>query len=156
MVPPAPGATLTPDGQDDMRGVLLVAHGSRDPAWATPFESLRERIALQGTIVELAYLERMAPDMMSAAHNLAAQGCTRAVVIPLFLGQGGHVREDLPRLVAEAMRNNPSLALRLTAPIGEDARVLDAIAAVCIAERDATPAIGVTLHTAAVPSANRR
>ena len=77
-------------------------------------------------------------------------------MIPLFLGQGGHVREDLPRLVAEAMRTSPSLELHLTAPIGEDARVLDAIAAVCIAERDAACAIEVTPRTAAVPPANRR
>lgn len=136
MTRPANGATADVTHARPARGVLLIAHGSRDPAWAEPFERLRERIELLDTVVELAYLERMAPDLATAAHNLAGRGCTRAVVVPLFLGQGGHVREDLPRLVAEAMAKSPSITLTLTQPVGEDARVLDAIAAVCIAERD--------------------
>jgi sirohydrochlorin cobaltochelatase len=117
-------------------GILLIAHGSRDAGWAAPFERLRERIALQGSVVELAYLERMTPDLADAARNLALRGCSHAVVVPLFLGQGGHVREDLPRLVADAMRKHPSLALRLSTPVGEDPQVLDAIAAACISRDD--------------------
>lgn len=27
-----------------MRAILLLAHGSRDPAWKAPFERLREKI----------------------------------------------------------------------------------------------------------------
>ena len=133
---PANRATADVPHTRSTRAVLLVAHGSRDPAWAEPFERLRERIQLMDTVVELAYLERMAPDLATAARNLAGRGCTRAVVVPLFLGKGGHVREDLPRLVAEAMAKCPSITLTLTQPVGEDARVLDAIAAVCVAQRD--------------------
>lgn len=118
-------------------GILLIAHGARDAAWALPFERLCERIARQGRIVALAYVERMAPDMAGAARNLVDRGCTHAVVVPLFLGQGSHVREDLPRLVADAMQKHPSLTLRLAPPIGEDPQVLDAIASACIA-RDET------------------
>ena len=117
-------------------GILLIAHASRDAAWAAPFERLRERIARQGSVVELAYLERMTPVLADAARNLAQRGCSHAVVVPLFLGQGGHVREDLPRLVADAMRKHPPLALRLSTPIGEDPQVLDAIAAACISRDD--------------------
>ncbi len=116
--------------------MLLIAHGSRDPAWATPFTSVHARIAAVGIAVELAFLERMTPDLATAAAALAARGCTRASVIPLFLGQGGHVREDLPRLVADAMRRTPALALELALPIGENPKLLDAIAAACIALHD--------------------
>jgi len=129
----ATGKSSHPSGRG---GILLIAHGSRDAAWAAPFERLRERIALQGSVVELAYLERMTPDLADAARNLAQRGCSHAVVVPLFLGQGGHVREDLPRLVADAMLKNPSLALRLSTPIGEDPQVLDAIAAACLGRDD--------------------
>jgi len=113
--------------------VLLVAHGSRDPAWAAPFEALRARIAAQHINVELAYLELMKPDVESAAAALASRGCAYATVVPLFLGQGAHVRDDLPRRVAAAMQASPSIALALVPPIGENADVLDAIAAACIA-----------------------
>ncbi|HEY5364907.1 MAG TPA: CbiX/SirB N-terminal domain-containing protein [Casimicrobiaceae bacterium] len=122
-----------PSAAHRTRGVLLVAHGSRDPAWAAPFEALRARIAAQHINVELAYLELMKPDVESAVAALAARGCTHATVVPLFLGQGGHVRDDLPRRVAAAMQASPSIALALVPPIGENADVLDAIAAACIA-----------------------
>jgi sirohydrochlorin cobaltochelatase len=115
------------------KGILLVAHGSRDPGWVTPFEQLRERVGAHGHRVVLAYLERMVPDIETAVRELVAQECTHAVVVPLFLGQGGHVREDLPRIVAAEMQRHPSIMLTLMPPIGEDARVLDAIAAACVA-----------------------
>ena len=118
-------------------GVLLIAHGSRDPGWAAPFETLRKILAAQSVVVELAFLERMQPDLAAAAASLVDRGCTRAVVVPVFLGQGGHVREDLPRLVAEAMRLHPAIALSLAAPIGEDPQVINAIALACIGLRDA-------------------
>ena len=118
--------------------VLLFAHGSRDPAWARPFERLRALIAGQGVVVELAYLERMVPDLATAAGALAARGCRSAVVVPVFLGQGSHVREDLPALVGAAQREHPALVLRLARPIGDDDEVLRAIAAACLAARTAS------------------
>ena len=60
----AAGKSSHPSGRG---GILLIAHGSRDAAWAAPFERLRERIALRGGVVELAYLERMTPDFADAA-----------------------------------------------------------------------------------------
>jgi sirohydrochlorin cobaltochelatase len=126
-------------GPDSTReAVLLFAHGSRDPAWAEPFERLRALVAAQGAMVELAYLERMTPDLATAAGTLAARGCTAAVVVPVFLGQGSHVREDLPLLVAAASREHPALALRLAPPIGDNEDVLRAIAAACAAARTMT------------------
>ena len=123
------------------RGVILVAHGSREPGWAAPFERIRDRIAAEGMPVVVAYLERMAPDLNDAARELAAAGCEAAIVVPLFLGQGSHVREGLPKLVAAAMTVHPSLALTLADAIGEAPQVQEAIAeaslaAASIARRD--------------------
>ncbi len=124
------GTTLPP------AGVLLIAHGSRDASWAAPFNALRDTLAAQAIVVELAYLERMQPDLAGAAASLVNRGCARAVVVPVFLGQGGHVRDDLPRLVADAMRSNPTIKLTLAPPIGEDPHVINAIAQVCTALLD--------------------
>jgi len=56
-------------------GILLFAHGARDPAWAQPFErardALRQRAEAQGTTVRLAFLEFMSPDILAAGHELA-------------------------------------------------------------------------------------
>ena len=43
----------------------------------------------------------MAPDLAEPAPRSSAPGATRIDVVPLFLGTGGHVREDLPPLVAQ-------------------------------------------------------
>ncbi len=114
-------------------GVLLIAHGSREPAWAGPFERVRARVAARGVAVALGYLERMQPDMAGAAAELFKAGCRRAVVVPLFLGQGGHVLEDLPRLVAEAEARVPGIDLGLVEAVGELDGVQQAIAEAALA-----------------------
>ncbi len=104
-------------------GILLFAHGARDPAWAQPFEAvarrLSERATAQGHAVTLAFLEFMSPDILAAGAALAAQGCTEVAVVPLFLGAGGHVRKDLPRLLGELADAHPNVQWRLSAAVGE-------------------------------------
>jgi sirohydrochlorin cobaltochelatase len=116
------------------RGLILFAHGARDPRWAEPFERLRAKVqhARPQMPVALAYLESMAPDLDTAVAQLVAAGCERLRVVPLFLGQGGHVRRDLPALVERAGARYAALAIELAQPIGENDLVLDQIAAVCI------------------------
>lgn len=117
-----------------MRAVLLLAHGSRDPAWKAPFERLRDKIATRApaTPVENAYLEHTAPDVIEASNRLVARGATAIEVIPLFLGPGGHVRSDLPRLAAEIRAAHPAVDVSVVAPIGEADSVIDAIAGYCL------------------------
>ena len=101
------------------RGLLLFAHGARDPRWAEPFEQ----------VVQLAFLEFMAPTLTDAGHALAAAGCERVDVVPLFLGAGGHVRKDLPELLAALRSACPGTEWRLRRAIGEIDSVIDAMAA---------------------------
>ena len=119
-----------------MDGLLLFAHGARDAAWARPFEAVAERLraARPATPLALAYLEFMSPDMETAAAELVAAGCTRVHVLPLFLGTGGHVRRDVPPLLARlAERHGNAIEWRLQAPLGEQDAVLDAITQTCLA-----------------------
>jgi sirohydrochlorin cobaltochelatase len=113
-------------------GVVLFAHGSRDPEWAQPFESIASRLA-EKFLVRVAYLELMRPALDEAVSALAAAGAKSVRVVPVFLGAGGHVKEDLPRLVAAARRAHPDLKIVLEKPIGEQGEVLAAIAAVIAA-----------------------
>ena len=111
-------------------GILLFAHGARDPNWALPFEAvanrLRARTQDQGSQVHgvapevtLAFLEFMSPDIAAAGDDLAARGCTDVSVVPLFLGAGGHVRKDLPRLMGELAERHPEVSWRLCPAVGE-------------------------------------
>jgi sirohydrochlorin cobaltochelatase len=117
------------------RGLLLFAHGARDPNWAVPFEAVARRAAerLPDAIVRLAFLEFMTPDLRSAGTELAEAGCTTVDVLPLFLGAGGHVRKDLPKLIAELAKVYPAVDWRLRDAVGEDEHVISAMADVAIA-----------------------
>jgi len=116
-------------------GLILFAHGARDPRWAEPFERLREKVvrARPGTPVRLAYLEQMRPDLDTAVDELLEVGCRVIRIAPVFLGQGGHVRQDLPVLVQSVSSRHPEARIALAEAVGENDAVLDAMAAACIA-----------------------
>jgi sirohydrochlorin cobaltochelatase len=112
------------------RGLILFAHGARDPRWAEPFERLHDRTRKlrPGLATRLAYLELMKPDLAGAAAELVAEGCSEIRVVPVFLGQGGHVREDLPEIAKGLAERYPSVQFSFLPPAGEDDAVLDALA----------------------------
>ena len=122
------------EGAASRVGLVLFAHGARDPRWAEPFERLRGKVqrARPGNAVRLAYLEMMAPDLESAVAELVSAGCQSVRIVPIFLGQGGHVRNDVPALVQKAAERHAGIAIDLVEAVGEDDTVLDAIAAVCL------------------------
>ena len=111
-------------------GLLLFAHGARDPRWAEPFDAVVERIrrSTPELWVELAYLEFMTPSLSEAAGRLATAGCTVVDVVPLFLGAGGHVRKDLPELISELRARHAGVQWRIRPAIGEVGAVIDAMA----------------------------
>jgi len=71
----------------------------------------------------------MRPALPEALDALAQEGTTTIRVVPVFFGAGGHVKEDLPRLVQETLVRHPRLRVEIDAPIGEQDAVLRAIAA---------------------------
>ncbi len=116
-------------------GLLLFAHGARDPRWALPFEDVARRVRERAPqiAVVLAFLEFMVPDLHGGGSQLAAAGCTQVDVVPLFLGAGGHVRKDLPALLEALSAAYPAVSWRLRRAIGEVESVVDAMADAAIA-----------------------
>jgi sirohydrochlorin cobaltochelatase len=112
------------------RGLILFAHGARDPRWAQPFLEIVRRVQQrEATLsVRLAFLELMVPTLRDAAAELAALGCVRVDVVPLFLGTGGHVRADLPALLAQVSAAHSEVQWILRPAIGEYDSVIEAIA----------------------------
>jgi sirohydrochlorin cobaltochelatase len=110
--------------------ILLFAHGARDPSWAEPFRRIVARVRQKqsGVRVELAFLELMQPTLASAVAGLAAEGIGHITVVPLFLAQGGHLKEDLPRLLDDIRGHYPSLRIDVTQAIGDSEDLINAIA----------------------------
>ena len=113
-----------------MDGLLLFAHGARDPAWAAPFQAIAAELQERrpDLPIALAYLELMAPDIAAAAGALAALGCTRIQIVPMFLGASGHVRRDVPPLVERLRAEHPRILFALHDAIGEQPSVIRAMA----------------------------
>ena len=121
-----------------MLGVIVFAHGSRDPLWRTPVEAVARRIAAQDAQVPVscAYLELCEPDLNTACQTLIDQGVTRVRILPLFFGMGKHAREDLPELVQALEAQHPSVAFERLAAAGEDPRLTELLARIAL---EATP-----------------
>lgn len=120
------------------RGLLLFAHGARDPRWALPFEDIARRVSAgdPSIAVTLSYLEFMSPGLVEAGAALVAQGCERVEVLPLFLGAGGHVRKDVPNLMAQLQQAHPQVRWVLRPTIGEEEPVIEAMARCALRPRD--------------------
>ncbi len=115
-------------------GLVLFAHGARDARWGEPFERLLRRVRSLRPEMEcrLAYLEIMKPDLDEAAGELVALGCAEIRVVPVFLGEGGHVRRDLPTLIENLRSKYPGTFVAQLPAAGEDPDVLEAIARYCV------------------------
>jgi sirohydrochlorin cobaltochelatase len=112
------------------RGIILLAHGARDPQWAEPFHSIRDHVEKlsPNATVQLAYLELMEPRLKNAVSDLVGQGVAQMTLVPLFMAQGGHLKEDLPKLVAEIKATHPAVTITITQALGESPALLAAIA----------------------------
>jgi sirohydrochlorin cobaltochelatase len=129
------------------QGLILFAHGARDPRWAAPFEAVARQIREQQPQLQLrlAYLELMVPSLQDAGAELCAAGCLQVDVLPMFLGTGGHLRKDLPPMIERLRELHPSVRWRLHEAVGEQPLVREAMAATALAllaQPDGAPADG--------------
>ena len=112
-----------------MKAIILFGHGARDARWREPFDRLAKlwQEQHQDTPVELAFLEMMQPSLEDAVKSLNEKGATQITVVPVFFGQGGHLRNEFPVLLEACQKQYPNLKLSATPAVGEDLAVLQAI-----------------------------
>ena len=111
------------------KAIVLFGHGARDARWREPFDRLVALWKAQHpkVQVELAFLELMQPSLEEAISTLSGAGAKELVVVPVFFGQGGHLRNDFPVLLTACQDKFPGIQLSATPAVGEDAAVLQAI-----------------------------
>ncbi len=110
--------------------LILFAHGARDPEWANPMRrvqaAVRERDA--ALRVELAFLEFMTPSLGDCARALVVEGYTAIAIVPMFIAQGGHLKNDVPKLLEELRQSCPDVRFVLSPPVGEAEAIVQAMA----------------------------
>ena len=102
-------------------GVILFAHGSRDPLWRLPIDAVAQQMRTRwpNLAVECAFLELTTPDLPTTVEQMMNRGLTHLRIVPMFLGVGRHAREDLPKLVEELATGYPQMQFELVPAIGE-------------------------------------
>jgi sirohydrochlorin cobaltochelatase len=121
-----------------MQGIVLFAHGARDPSWAQPFEAIRDIVRARRPEfpVELAFLDFMTPKLEEAVDVLAAKGVAAITIFPLFMAPGGHLKNDLPRIVEDLRIAHPGVPIAIQTAVGEVPEILEAIAGWVLARVD--------------------
>ncbi|MEE4544413.1 sirohydrochlorin chelatase [Streptomyces sp. V4-01] len=111
---PSTGGPPAPRGP----ALVAVAHGSRDPRALRTVSALLDRVrrSRPGLDVQLGHIELNEPLLGDTLDRLAAQGGREAVLVPLLLGRGHHVKVDLPAALAA----EPRLRAVVAAPLGAD------------------------------------
>ncbi len=98
--------------------LVAVAHGTRSPAGQAHIHDLAARVARRrpGLDVRLAYVDVQEPRVAEVVGELDRP----AVVVPLLLTTGYHVRVD----IADAVRGTAAVA---TPPLGYDPRLVEVL-----------------------------
>lgn len=125
--------------------LVAVAHGSRDPRALRTALALLERVReLRPRLdVRLGHVELNAPLLDDTLRETSGA----AVLVPLLLGRGYHVKRDLPAAAARAAH----LRTRVAAPLGPHPLLVEAL---CerLAETGWTPSPGAAVVLAAAGS----
>jgi sirohydrochlorin cobaltochelatase len=121
-----------------LQGIVLFAHGSRDPLWRLPIEAVAQQIKTisPSTEVVCAFLELTSPDLPTCVQNMSEQGLTHISVVPMFLGIGKHAREDLPQIMQELKSSYPKIQFDLRRAIGEEPELTLAMAKIALQSID--------------------
>ena len=112
-----------------MQAIILFGHGARDIRWREPFDRMATlwREQHPTTPMALAFLELMQPSLEKAIADLVDAGATSVRIIPVFFGQGGHLRNDFPLLLADCQAKFPVVQISAAPAVGEDPHILQAI-----------------------------
>jgi len=117
-----------------------VAHGTRDPLGPPAVDLLMAQVArsLPDVRVHTSYVELVDP----AVHDVMQSLVEPAVMVPLLLSTGYHVKHDLPRAAGLS-----AVPVHLAAPLGPDLVIAGALVA-RLREAGAEPTDAVVLAAA--------
>ena len=112
-----------------MKGILIIAHGSRAKETETTLENIIETVKekLPETIIEIAFMEFSDRTVERGISALAAKGITEIKIVPYFLFMGIHLKEDIPNMAEESAKKHPNIKITMAAPLGTDKRLAEII-----------------------------
>jgi sirohydrochlorin cobaltochelatase len=122
----------------NLQGIVLFAHGSRDPLWRLPIEAVADQIRSLSPDVPVmcAFLELTTPDLPACVQEMTGMGLKKIAVVPMFLGIGKHAREDLPEIMKDLQSSYPQIQFELRRAIGEEPELTMTMAQIALKSID--------------------
>ena len=111
----------------DMKGVLVIAHGSRAKETEVVLDSIVSSVKakLPDIHLECAFMEFSERTIEKGISALAAKGVTEIKIAPYFLFTGIHIKKDIPHMIAECSAIFPGINIIMGEPLGADDRLAD-------------------------------
>lgn len=112
--------------------LVIAAHGTRDQAGEQVAHNLGNRVAalLPDVDVSVGFVEisePSIPDALTAALSRRDPDDLHAVVVPLMLGTGNHVRLDIPEFIDEVVERFPGARIDYASHLGPDPALFRAV-----------------------------
>ncbi|MGU3433912.1 sirohydrochlorin chelatase [Actinomycetes bacterium M1A6_2h] len=135
-----------------------MAHGSHDPRAEATLRRLvgAVAVALPNIDVRLAFLGLNAPSVDTVLDDLAEEGHSHAVVVPMLLGDAFHARVDLPHMLNDAKQRHPFLSTTQTPVLGAEVGMVDAMRSRIVDTATGVDDSGVGILMPAVGSSDPR
>ena len=118
---------------------VLVAHGSREPAWAEPLVRLAH-----GVGARLAFVEMGTPSIEEAVSRALDEGAHTVKLLPLFMAVGRHVKRDIPASVETLRATHPGRNIEILPALGEIEHFWEALGEIVRAQMGTTGTAGTT------------
>jgi len=111
-------------------GVLILAHGSREKSTEDTLsiimKMLRQELNLEN--IESAYLQFSENNLEKGLLKFINKGITDIKVIPYFLFEGIHIKEDIPKEIDEFLKKYPGVKISFGHTLGADKRLAETLA----------------------------
>lgn len=110
-----------------MEGLLIVGHGTREPAGLAEFHELFKLVARQAgdRVVESCFLELAEPTIAEGVRRAVERGVRRLTVLPLLLFSAGHAKRDIPAALAAQLASYPGLEIHQARPLESHPAIIE-------------------------------
>jgi len=108
-----------------VKGILILAHGSRQKETEETLNSVAAMLKqeVEAEIIETAFLQFSEKNLFEGLKSLTQKGATDIKIVPYFLFEGVHIKEDIPNEIGEFKKDNPNIKIQLGRTLGADKRL---------------------------------
>jgi len=109
------------------RAILIVGHGSRSKDAQNIFNEIVQIVKDKASydIVEGAHMELCDPSIPNVVEKMVQKQVQEILVVPYFLYEGIHIKEDIPEIIEELSKKYNGLKFKMARPIGAEPMLAD-------------------------------